>query len=48
MIYSKRSFFHRVVAVVAASIGALVILSGVAGAAFPAIHGTRLPLRQHQ
>ena len=39
MFYSDRSFLRRVVAAGAASAGALVLLSGVAGAAFPGVNG---------
>ena len=39
MFCSNRSYFRRVVAAGAATAGALVLLSGVAGAAFPGING---------
>lgn len=39
MAYSTRNLFHRVVGAAAASTGVLLLLPGVAGAAFPAING---------
>ena len=39
MVYSRGNSFHRVAAVLAASAGVLLLLPGVAGAAFPIING---------